>query len=93
VLYLNTELMQRYWTASGVTAPVRVLDVDSNPSVDDPDATIKVAFTTAKESIALAAIAGGASDGGAEAVSDIYHSTLVPPFCLAAVQSYFDGMQ
>ena len=38
------------------------------------------------------AVAGGASDGGAQAVADAYHSSLVPPFCLAAVQSFFDKL-
>jgi predicted esterase len=91
VLYMNTDLMQHYWTASGVTASVRVLDVDSNPSLDDPDAALKAGFAVAKEAIALAAVAGGATDGGAAAVAEAYHSTLVPPFCLSAVQSFFDG--
>lgn len=91
VLYLNTNLMQRYWTAAGVTAAVRVLDVDDDPSISDPDVTLKLAFNTAKAAVAAAAISGGATDGGAAAVADAYHSSLVPPFCLAAVQSYFDG--
>ena len=82
--------MQRYWTAAGVTTNVRVLDVDDDPSLDDPDLNIKLGFNTAKEAIAAAAVAGGATDGGAAAVADAYHSSLVPPFCLAAVQSYFD---
>lgn len=90
VLYLNTDLMQRYWTAAGVTAGVRVLDVDDDPSLSDPDVGLKLAFNTAKEGVRIAAVAGGATDGGAAAVSEAYHSTLVPPFCLAAVQSYFD---
>jgi alpha-beta hydrolase superfamily lysophospholipase len=91
VLYMNTELMQRYWANAGLTDSIHVLDVDDDPSLDDPDATLKLGFNTAKESVAAAAIAGGASDGGAQAVAEAYHSTLVPPFCLAAVQSYFDG--
>jgi hypothetical protein len=90
VLYLNTELMQRYWTGLGV-AGLRVLDVDDDPSLDDPDAGLKLGFNTAKAGVAAAAIAGGATDGGAAAVAEAYHSTLVPPFCLAAVQSFFDG--
>jgi hypothetical protein len=32
----------------------------------------------------------GASDGGAAAVAEAYHSTLVPPFCLAATEDFFD---
>lgn len=91
VLYMNTDLMQRYWTNAGVTAEVRVLDVDDDPSIGDDDAALKLGFNTAKEAVAAAAIAGGASDGGAEAVAEAYHSSLVPPFCLAAVQSFFDG--
>ena len=91
VLYMNTDLMQRYWSAAGVTASIRVLDVDDDPSIGDDDATLKLAFNSAKASVAAAAIGGGASDGGAAAVAEAYHSSLVPPFCLAAVQSYFDG--
>jgi len=91
VLYLNTQLMHGYWAANAPGAAVRVLDIDSNPSFGEPDAALKVGFAAAKESIALAAIAGGATDGGALAVADAYHSTLVPPFCLAAVQSFFAG--
>jgi predicted esterase len=90
VLYLNTDLMQQYWTAAGASGTLRVLDVDDDPSIDDEDAALKLAFNTAKESVAAAAIVNGATDGGAAAVAEVYHSTLVPPFCLAAVQSYFD---
>lgn len=90
VLYLNTELMQRYWTSAAV-AGVRVLDVDDDPSLSDPDAGLKLAFNTAKGAVAASAVAGGATDGGAMAVAEAYHSTLVPPFCLAATQSFFDG--
>jgi hypothetical protein len=90
VLYLNTDLMQRYWTGSGV-AGFRVLDVDDDPSLDDPDVGLKLGFNTAKAGVAAAAVAGGAIDGGAAAVAEAYHRTLVPPFCLSAVQSFFDG--
>ncbi|HEY0940078.1 MAG TPA: prolyl oligopeptidase family serine peptidase [Steroidobacter sp.] len=91
VLYMNTDLMQRYWANAGVTAGIRVLDVDDDPSLGDDDATLKLAFNAAKASVVAAAVAGGASDGGAAAVAEAYHSTLVPPFCLAATQSFFDG--
>jgi hypothetical protein len=92
VLYLNTELMQRYWTGVGVTTNLRVLDVDDDPSLNDPDLGLKLGFNTAKGAVAASAVAGGATDGGAMAVAEAYHSSLVPPFCLAAVQSYFDGL-
>jgi hypothetical protein len=88
VLYLNTERIDAYWKTTGVTA--KVLDVDGNVSLGDGDATIKLAFDTAKAAIAASAVAGGATDNGAAAVAEAYHSTLVPPFCLAATKSFFD---
>ena len=89
---MNTDLMQRYWSGAGVTVPIHVLDVDEDPSVSGDDTTIKLGFNSAKAAVAAAAIAGGASDGGAQAVADAYHATLVPPFCLAAVQSFFGDL-
>jgi hypothetical protein len=38
------------------------------------------------------AMAATAADGGDAAVIESYHSTLVPPFCLSAVKSFFDSM-
>lgn len=89
VLYLNTDLMQRYWADNGATAPIDVLDVDGDVSLGDPYLEIKSGFAVAKEAVAAAAIAGGAGDNGAVAVAEAYHTTLVAPFCLAAVSSYF----
>lgn len=88
VLYMNTELVDAYWRSAGVTA--KVLDVDGNVSLGDSDATLKLAFDTAKSAIAASAVAGGATDNGAAAVAEAYHSTLVPPFCLAATKRFFD---
>ena len=89
VLYLNTELMQRYWADRGATS-LTTVDVDGELQLDDPYIEIKAAFALAKEAIAASAVAGGATDGGAAAIADVYHSTLVPPFCLAAVMSFFE---
>jgi predicted esterase len=91
VLYMNTQLIQDYWTANGVTAQIRVLDLDSSISLDDPYAARKLGFAAAKQAIAAAAVSGGATDNGRAAVTEVYHSTLVPPFCLSAAKSYFDG--
>lgn len=82
VLFMNTEIMEDYWEANGVTAPVTVLDLDDDPSANDPYAARKLAFAAAKEAIEL--------DGGREAVTEVYHSTLLPPFCLSAAKSFFD---
>jgi poly(3-hydroxybutyrate) depolymerase len=91
VFYFNTQLMQDYWGANAPSAPVTVLDVDSSVAANDPYVNEKKGFAAAKATVAAEAAAGGASDGGAMAVLQAYHATLVPPFCLYAVKSFFDG--
>ena len=66
-----------------------MLDLDSIASGSDPYAGLKSQFALAKQITAAAAVAQGATDGGAAAVTDAYHAGLVPPFCLAAVKSFF----
>jgi len=96
--YLNTQLMQNYWTAisppiSAPTAAVTVLDVDSAVSAQDPYADLKIGFAAAKVLVAANAVLAGATDGGTTAVLEAYHARLVPPVCLSAVKSFFDGFQ
>jgi pimeloyl-ACP methyl ester carboxylesterase len=91
VLFLNTQLMQGYWTTNAPASLVTVLDVDSSPSSGDPYADLKKGFAVAKALVAANAVAGGATDGGATAVLQAYHTRLVPPFCLVAVTSFFDS--
>jgi hypothetical protein len=67
------------------------LDIASAPTAGDPYADEKDAFRAAVTAVEVAAIAGGATDGGHAAVLADYHARLVPPFCLAAVKSFFDG--
>jgi alpha/beta superfamily hydrolase len=83
VLFMNTQLIQTYWSANGVTAPVTMLDLDSDVTANDPDAARKAGFAAAKAAIE--------ADGGEAAVAESYHSTLLPPFCLSAVKSFFDS--
>ena len=59
--------------------------------MNDPYANEKDAFTAVVTAVEVAAIAGGATDGGHAAVLGDYHARIVPPFCLAAVKSFFDG--
>jgi pimeloyl-ACP methyl ester carboxylesterase len=80
VLYLNTELMQNYWSSA---TTVTVLNIDSAVSSDDPYESQKIAFAAAKELVELI--------GGDAEVLENYHAGLVAPFCLSAVKSYFDG--
>lgn len=80
VLYLNTELMENFWSAE---TTVSVLDIDSAVTSDDPFETQKLQFAAAKEVVELS--------GGDSEVLELYHAGLVAPFCLSAVKSYFDG--
>jgi hypothetical protein len=89
VFWLNTQLMQGYWASRVQSSSVSVLDVEASPSVGDPYGDLKNRFGIAKQIYAASAVAQGASDGGAAAVSDAYHAGLVPPFCLAAARSFF----
>jgi hypothetical protein len=91
VFYLNTQLMQNYWTTNAPSAPVTVLDIDSSVASNDPYANEKNGFAAAKAAVAAAAVLGGATDLGAMAVLQDYHAGLVPPFCLYAAKSFFDG--
>lgn len=79
---LNTQGAQAYFSGKGVPAQaVTVLDVDSAPtSASDPFALAKGGFAQAKAATAA---------GGATAVVQAYHGSLVPPFCNAAARGYF----
>jgi hypothetical protein len=92
--YLSTQLMQNYWTAiSPPVSALTVLDVDSAVTAGDPYADLKNGFSAAKALVAANAVLAGATDGGATAVLEAYHARLVPPVCLSAVKSFFDGFQ
>jgi hypothetical protein len=83
VFFFNTTLMQNYWTSHPpATAPV-VLDIDSAPTSNDPYASLQAAFAVAKGLVE--------AEGGEAAVLADYHATLVPPFCVSAVKSFFDA--
>ncbi len=87
VFWLNTALVQHYWSTQAPTAPASVLDLEGSGTA--PYASWQTGFSVAKGLVAAAAIAQGATDGGAAAIADAYHTTLVAPFCLAAVVSFF----
>jgi len=90
VFWLSTDLMQGYWASHApASAPISVLDLGSAASNNDPYANLKRDFVIAKELVAATAVAQGATDGGALAVAEACHTTLVAPFCFAAVKSFF----
>lgn len=90
VFWLNTQLMQGYWASRApASASISVLDLESPVSPGDPYANLKQGFELAKEIVAATAVSQGATDGGARAVDEAYHTTLVAPFCIAAARSFF----
>jgi Prolyl oligopeptidase family len=92
VFWLNTELMQDYWASHApASAPISVLDLEAAASANDPYASLKQDFAIAKTLVAATAVQQGATDGGAFAVAEAYHTILVAPFCFAAVKSFFDN--
>ena len=90
VFFLNTQLMMSYWGRVAPSAPVSALDIDSSGS--PAYSNLQTGFAAAKAAVAASSVAGGATDGGAMAVLQAYHATLVPPFCLSAVKRFFDTM-
>jgi hypothetical protein len=91
VFFFDTQLMQDYWSANSPSSVFTVLDVDSTPTSNDPYAAEQTGFLAAEALVRADAIANGATDGGDSAVFAKYHAELVPPFCLSAVKSFFDG--
>jgi hypothetical protein len=89
---VNTGTMAAFWAAQVGARLITVLDIDSAVTgLSDPFALAKGGFAQTKTSIATQAIAAGATDGGAQAVTLAYHATLVPPFCTAAVRGFFSN--
>jgi hypothetical protein len=92
VFWFNSQLMQDYWTANApASTPFGVLNLEAAVSANDPYGNLKTDFAAAKAIVAASAIAQGATDGGALAVAEAYHATLVAPFCFAAAKSFFDS--
>ena len=83
VFFFNTTLMQHYWTSNPPAVAPVILDIDSAPGANDPYATLKGEFSVAKGIVD--------AQGGEAEVLAAYHATLVPPFCLSAVKSFFDA--
>jgi dienelactone hydrolase len=90
VFWLNTQLIQNYWvTHAPAAAAITVLDLEAPVSTSDGYTNLKQGFQAAKTLVATAAVLQGATDGGAAAVAEAYHATLVAPFCVAAAKSFF----
>lgn len=88
VFYTNTQLLYGYWAANGVSTAT-VLDVDATGTPGYSE--LQERFAEIKDLTRAAAVLQGAVDGGDRAVADAYHDQLLPPFCLAAVRSFFSS--
>ena len=92
VFWLNTLLMRDYWKMSTQAAPSFMdLDVDGGATASGSYGVIRGGFAAAKAAVAAAAVLGGATDGGLDAVLEAYHTSLVAPFCFAAVAQFFEA--
>jgi alpha/beta superfamily hydrolase len=90
VFWFNTQLMQNYWASHApASASISVLNLESPASTNDLYGNLKQDFEIAKALVAANAIAQGATDGGAFAVAEAYHASLVAPFCFTAVREFF----
>lgn len=91
VFFFNARIEQAYWSNANVPAAlVTVLDVDSPiAGPGDVYAPIKQGFALAKATVASQAVAAGATDGGATAVLQAYHGSLVASFCTVAARAFF----
>jgi hypothetical protein len=91
VFWLNTQALDAYWKAKApASAPYTLLDVDSATTNDDPYEGVKRRFAVAKDLVRATAVAQGATDGGDEAVLEVYHGGLVAPFCMEAARDFFE---
>jgi hypothetical protein len=88
VFFFNTQLMQSYWTSHTPAGAITVVDIDTS---GDPYSDLRTSFQATKDAVRTAAVVGGATDGGDEAVQKAYHAGLVPPFCLSAAKRFFDA--
>jgi len=89
--FVNDQLMERYWKSVGAATLTSALNIDSPPlSPVDPFGALKTGFAAGKEAIAASAVAHGATDGGALAVLESYHTALEEPYCFAAAHVFFE---
>ena len=80
-------LLQLNLCAAIVCAAAHIAKSSRKPKCGD----LKDGFQLAKAAVAADAIAHGATDGGAFAVAQAYHVSLVAPFCVAAARSFIAG--
>ena len=88
VFWLNTQLMQNYWTAQAAT-DFRVLDLEAAAAANDPYANLKQDFAIAKALVAASAISQGATDGGSPGGCRGLSRHVGAPFRFAATRSFF----
>lgn len=87
VNFLSTRATAGYFTARGMpSAALTVVDLEES-SRSDAFSSARAGFATAKTNL-LNSTSGTPADK-ASAVTQAYHGTLVPPFCLASARGFF----
>ncbi len=90
VYFMNAQAMQAFWQPFSLPAGLlTVLDLETGLGSGDPFVALEAAFAGLKTQVATDAVNAGATDGGAMAVAQAYHGSLVPPFCTAAARGFF----
>ncbi len=81
VFFENTIIMQSYWAAAGLSAPlINVVDINAAATADDPFAALQEGFQETEAEIV--------ATQGLDAAVESYHTT-VAPFCTAAARGFF----
>jgi hypothetical protein len=97
VLFFDTQIMEAFWAQIAATLPapgvppgfITGLDLEAPIGANDPFAAVKAGFAQLVAADKAAAVAKGATDGGALAALLDYHGKLVPPLCMLATRGYF----
>ncbi len=91
VNFLNTLATGGYFRAKGLpAAALTMIDLEESGGVGDPFASARAGFATAKANTAAAT--QGTAEDKARAVTQAYHGTLVPPFCLVSARGFFQAL-
>jgi hypothetical protein len=90
VNFLSTRATAGYFSARGMPASaLTVVDLEDS-SANDAFSAARAGFAMAKSN--LAASTPGTPADQASAVTQAYHGTLVPPFCMASARGFFQNV-
>ena len=92
VNFVSTLATAGYFRGRGVpAAALTVIDLEQPGGANDPFATARAGFAAAKAD--TFASTAGTNEVKAAAVTQAYHGSLVPPFCLASARGFFETVR